>query len=82
MYIDMLYILPQLSKSMASKQKNYRLPTITLEQIAKLQDQTGMTETQVIIRAIDRMAQELLSEADITQTRSQESSTEQSSEPE
>lgn len=79
MYIDMLYILPRLSKSMASKQKNYRLPTLTLEQIAKLRDRTGMTETQVIIRAIDRMARELLSAPASTPPNSQESLPEQES---
>jgi hypothetical protein len=76
MYIDMLYMLPQLSKSMASKQKNYRLPALTLEQIAKLRNRTGMTETQVIISAIDRMSRELLSESESTHTKGQENSTE------
>jgi len=61
---------------MASKQKNYRLPTLTLEQIAKLRDRTGMTETQVIIAAIDRMARELLSESEGTQPNAQENSLE------
>lgn len=53
---------------MAGKQKNYRLPTLTLEQIARLRSRTGMTETQVIIAAIDRMARELLSESEDTQS--------------
>jgi hypothetical protein len=79
MYMDMLYIRPQLSKSMASKQKNYRLPILTLEQIAKMQDRTGMTETQVIICAIDRMARELLSVPESTQPNGQENSLEQDS---
>lgn len=45
---------------MLKKQKNYRLPSLTLKQIADLQERTGMTETQVIIRAIDRMAHEVM----------------------
>lgn len=64
---------------MASKQKNYRLPTLTLEQIANLRDRTGMTETQVIIRAIDRMARELLSAPQSTPPNDQENPTEQDS---
>lgn len=64
---------------MASKQKNYRLPTLTLEQIAKLRDRTGMTETQVIIRAIDQMARELLSAPESTQPNAQENSSKQDS---
>jgi hypothetical protein len=79
MYIDMLYMLPRLSKPMTSKQKNYCLPTLTLEQIANLRDRTGMTETQVIIRAIDRMARELLSAPESTQSNGQENPTEQDS---
>jgi len=72
MYIDMLYAFLQLSKYMAGKQKNYRLPTLTIEQIAKLRDRTGMTETQVIIAAIDQMARELLRESEGTQPNVQE----------
>ena len=64
---------------MASKQKNYRLPTLTLEQIANLRDRTGMTETQMIIRAIDRMARELLSAPQSTPPNDQENPTEQDS---
>jgi leucyl aminopeptidase len=60
MYINMLYVPLQLSKPMESKQKNYRLPKLTLKQIAELREQTGMTETQVIINAIDRMARDIL----------------------
>lgn len=41
-----------------TQQKNFRLPTITLDQLKALIERTGMTETQVIIIAIDRLAQQ------------------------
>ena len=62
---------------MAGKQKNYRLPTLTLEQISRLRERTGMTETQVIIAAIDRMAREHLSTAESIQLDAQENTSEQ-----
>lgn len=40
-----------------TKQKNYRLPTATIKQLEALVAQSGMTEVQVIIVAIDRLAQ-------------------------
>lgn len=40
-----------------TKQVNTRLPALTLAQIEALAAQSGMTVTQVIIVAIDRMAQ-------------------------
>jgi hypothetical protein len=64
---------------MAGKQKNYRLPTLTLEQISGLRERTGMTETQVIIAAIDRMAREHLSASEGIQLDAQENTFEQSS---
>ena len=39
-----------------TKQKNFRLPFITADQIEYIQEATGMTETQIIISAIDDMA--------------------------
>lgn len=38
-------------------QRNYRLPTITLNKLKALIEATGMTETQVIILAIDRLTE-------------------------
>lgn len=38
-----------------TKQKNYRLPTITLEKLKALAKATGLTEVQIVILAIDRM---------------------------
>lgn len=41
---------------MAKQQVNTRLPEATLRQIERLMAKTGMTQTQVLIIAIDRMA--------------------------
>lgn len=43
---------------MPTKQFNTRLPESTLEQIEQIAKRTGMTKTQVLILAIDRMAKE------------------------
>lgn len=40
-----------------TKQKNYRLPEYTIKQIEFLIQQTGATETQIIILAVERLAQ-------------------------
>lgn len=39
-----------------SKQLNVRIPAITQEQLAQIEDKTGMTQTQAVIVAIDRLA--------------------------
>jgi len=40
---------------MAKKQLNVRLPEATLKQIEALQQQTGMTQVQILILAIDKL---------------------------
>ena len=40
------------------KATSYRLPEATLEQIRRLAAERGMTATQVLVVAIDRMARE------------------------
>jgi predicted DNA-binding protein len=40
-----------------TKQFNVRLPKFTQAQIKALEEKTGMTVTQIVILAIDRMAQ-------------------------
>lgn len=42
-----------------TQQSNFRLPTYTNEQIERLVIETGMTRTQIIILAIDRLNQQL-----------------------
>ncbi len=42
------------------KLKNYRLPDVTLDQLQRLKEQTTMTEVQIVIMAIDRLAQQEL----------------------
>lgn len=48
---------------MSRKQINARLPQATHEQIERIQQATGMTVTQVLIMAVDRLAQSLNSAA-------------------
>ncbi len=43
-----------------TQQKNFRLPDISLQQLKALIEKTGMTETQLIILALDRLAQQEL----------------------
>lgn len=45
-------------KMATTKQFNTRLPEATVQQIEQIAQQTGMTKTQVLILAIDRMAKE------------------------
>jgi len=40
----------------SKQQVNARLPAVTIEQLNTLIKKTGMTKTQVIILAIDRLA--------------------------
>ncbi len=44
---------------MTTKQFNARIPQITQQQIDKIARLTGMTKTQIIILAIDRLARDL-----------------------
>ena len=37
-------------------QSNFRLPGLTQEQIKELSDKLGMTATQVVVLAVDRLA--------------------------
>lgn len=39
-----------------SKQLNVRIPSITQEQLRVIEEKTGMTQTQAVIVAIDRLA--------------------------
>lgn len=43
------------------QQKNYRLPSLTIAQLKALVERTGMTETQLIIMALDRLHREEMS---------------------
>lgn len=43
-------------------QRNYRLPKITLDKLKALIEATGMTETQVIILAVDRLTEKEVKE--------------------
>lgn len=45
---------------MTPKAVSFRLPEVTTEQVAKLCEALGATQTQIIIMAIDRMAREEL----------------------
>ena len=45
-----------------SQQFNVRLPALTHEQISQLHESYGLTKTQVIILAVDRLAQALAAE--------------------
>jgi len=45
---------------MTTKQKNFRLPTITTDKLDALIKATGLTEVQVIIIAIDRLTEQEL----------------------
>lgn len=50
-------------KKSTSSQFNARLPKLTHEQITRLADSYGLTKTQVIILAVDRLARDLDSES-------------------
>ena len=52
------------SQQAASSQFNARLPQLTHEQIDLLVQEFGLTKTQVIILAVDRLARDLKSESD------------------
>lgn len=43
---------------MTTQQKNYRLPSHTIKQLEALIEKMGATETQIIILAVDRLAQQ------------------------
>jgi hypothetical protein len=55
------------AKGWTSSQFNARLPQLTHEQINELAKTHGMTKTQVIIVAVDRLARDLLSENPVAQ---------------
>jgi hypothetical protein len=50
-------------RSKSSSQFNARLPLLTHNQINKLAEVHGLTKTQVIIVAVDRLARELNAES-------------------
>ena len=43
---------------MARKQLNIRLPDNSLRQLSALQDKLGMTQVQIIMLALDRLAKQ------------------------
>ena len=50
-------------KKLTSSQFNARLPLLTHDQINELANDYGLTKTQVIIVAVDRLARELKAES-------------------
>lgn len=56
------------SSSRPSGQFNARLPRITHDQITRLGELHGLTKTQVVIVAVDRLARDLESELPEAQT--------------
>ena len=44
---------------MATTQLNIRIPPLTIQQIDKIVKATGMTKTQIVLLAIDRLTREL-----------------------
>ncbi len=53
---------------MPTKQENIRLPELTQQQLTQLVEELGMTKTQVVIIAIDRLYQQELSKQLTTKT--------------
>jgi hypothetical protein len=49
---------------MPTKQLNTRIPEITQEQIDQIADKYGLTKTQILILAIDRLARDLYPNGD------------------
>jgi len=47
----------------STRQFNVRIPPVTQEQLSMLKDETGMTTTQMIIVAVDRLATERINSA-------------------
>jgi hypothetical protein len=49
---------------MPTKQLNTRIPEITQEQIDEIANEYGLTKTQILILAIDRLSRDLYPRAD------------------
>ena len=58
--------MPDVSKN-TSSQFNTRLPLLTHEQISQITKDYGLTKTQVIIMAVDRLSRDLKAESEEAQ---------------
>ncbi len=56
---------------MTTKQFNTRIPQITQEQLDQIIDKYGLTKTQVIIMAIDRLSRDLYPKGDNTRAKTE-----------
>ena len=55
--------LPDQKSETTSRQFNTRLPMLTHDQISQITKDYGLTKTQVIIMAVDRLARDLKAES-------------------
>lgn len=52
-----------------TKQLNVRIPPLTQEQLRELEERTGLTVTQIVIMALDRLAHAELPSSILTKPR-------------